>query len=420
MISTCLFLCVLYASVASLFIWFMDTAYTLIKELESQGDALREAAQGELLGLYLHIPFCIDRCSYCSFVSTRDDSLRPSVLERLRQDIRAWGDDLDHPLVDTLYLGGGTPSVLTVGELSALTEEVRKAFHLSSLHEATLEANPGTVDLAWMQVARSLGWDRISLGVQTLDDDLLRRLGRIHDAEEGLSALKQAREAGFQRISADLLIGIPNQDLSRVLSDARQLVAAGASHLSIYMLDFDKACPLKALVESGRLALPSEDEVAETFEALQEELPNLGLAAYEISNYARPGQASIHNTRYWERRPYLGLGPSSASHLGPWRWTESGDIPAWIEGTGAREIHELDPAEALAEIPLLGLRMLCGIDWEDLRSKAASLNLLPLVDAWELELESCIQHGLLTREGSNLRFSRKGLLLSNTVLEVFV
>lgn len=350
----------------------------------------------------------------------RDDSLRPAVLERLKRELSTWGHDLAHPRVDTLYLGGGTPSVLTLGELSALTENVRQAFDLSALQEATLEANPGTVDVAWMQGARTLGWDRISLGIQTLDDQLLRRLGRVHDAMEGLRALADAHQAGFQRISVDLMIGIPGQDLSRVLSDARRLVTAGANHLSIYMLDIDKTSPLMAQVEAGQLALPSEEAVADAFEALQEELPALGFRAYEISNHAQPGQESLHNTRYWERRPYLGLGPSAASQLGSWRWTECSDIHAWTIGTGPGEIQALTAAEALAEIPLLGLRMLQGIDWKALEARAEKLELLALVNSWERELEPFLQQGLLTRTGDRLCFSRRGLLLSNAVFEVFV
>ena len=392
----------------------------LIPELGPHLGSLREAAQAEPLGLYLHIPFCIDRCSYCSFVSTRDKTLRPSLLARLGEDLLDWGETLGHPAVDTLYLGGGTPSLLTAEELAALTARVQKSFNLGSLLEATLEANPGTVDLAWLQSARSLGWDRISLGIQTLDDALLRRLGRIHDAEEGLLALQLACAAGFRRISADLLLGIPGQDLARVLADARRLVAAGASHLSIYMLDLDKACPLKRQVDAGALALPSEDEVAETYEALQEALPDLGLTAYEISNYAAAGELSRHNTRYWERRPYLGLGPSAASQLGRWRWTESNDVTAWTLDQGQSEFQELDPASDLAEIPLLGLRMLRGVDWQRLRSRAAIAGLLPLVQQWESHLEPFFRHGLLEREDAILRFTRKGLLLSNAVLEVFV
>lgn len=383
-------------------------------------DALREAAGREPLGLYLHVPFCRDKCSYCSFVSTRDDSSRTAVLARLAGELEDWGERLGHPAVDTLYLGGGTPSLLTVGELAALTEAVHRAFDAAGLLEATLEANPGTIAPGWLSAARRMGWDRISLGVQTLDDGLLRRLGRVHDAREGLAALRQAREAGFERASADLLLGIPGQDLSRVPDDAAALVAAGANHLSIYLLDLDKPCFLKAQVDRGELALPPEDDLVDAFEALQAALPGRGLFPYEISNYAAPGEASRHNTRYWERRPYLGLGPSAASHLGRWRWTECESIPAWLAGAGPAERQELDPAAELAEIPLLGLRMLRGMDWPALRIRAEAEGLLGLVDQWEAGMAPFFRHGLLDREGPMLRFTRKGLLLSNAVLELFV
>jgi oxygen-independent coproporphyrinogen III oxidase len=384
------------------------------------GEALRSIARTEPLGLYIHLPFCIDRCTYCSFTTTCDHTLLPAVLTRLGLDMTRWGQSLDRPQVDTLYLGGGTPSILPLGELSALQSRIRTCFDLGPLQEATIEANPGTVELAWMQGTRRMGWDRISLGVQTLDDKLLARLGRIHDAREGLAALKMACDAGFERISADLMIGIPGQDLARVISDARAIAKAGANHLSIYMLDLDKACPMKTEVEQGILQLPSDEEVAESFEVLQEELPNLGFLAYEISNYAQRGHESIHNTRYWERRPYLGLGPSAASHLEPWRWTESADIQAWSASAGMREVQWLEPSECLAEIPLLGLRMLRGIDWDGLRAHAETLGLLKTVSGWEDDLAPFLQHGLLVREGPILRFSRKGLLLSNQVLQIFV
>ncbi len=380
---------------------------------------LREAAAREPLGLYLHVPFCRDRCTYCSFVTTRDESLKEAVLARLERDVRDWGGRLGRPTVDTLYLGGGTPSLLTASELARLTGAAREAFDLR-LAEATLEANPGTLDLPWLEAARALGWDRVSFGVQALDDVLLERLGRIHDAAAALEALEWARRAGFARVSADLMVGIPGQRLDRVLEDARTLVEAGASHLSIYLLDLDKACPLRGQVESGKLTLPTDDEVADVFEALQAALPPLGLEAYEVSNYARPGQASIHNTRYWERRPYLGLGPSAASQMGDWRWTETGVITAWAEDRGEPQVQELDAAEALAEIPLLGLRMHRGVHWGDLRARAAALNLTPLAEAWEAQLEPFVKGGILLREGEILRFSTRGMLVSNGVLEIFV
>jgi oxygen-independent coproporphyrinogen-3 oxidase len=392
----------------------------LVPELAPHLLALRAAARAEPLGLYLHWPFCRDRCTYCSFVATRDPDLGPAVLARLLEHLEGWGAALDRPAVDTLYLGGGTPSLLAAGDLARLTGAAARAFDLGPLVEATLEANPGTVGPEWLASARDLGWDRISLGVQTLDDQLLARLGRIHDARAALQALAWARQAGFERVSADLMVGIPGQALDRVLADARTLVAAGAGHLSIYLLDLDKACPLRAQVESGRLALPGEDEVADVFEALQAELPRLGLAPYEISNYAAAGQESRHNGRYWERRPYLGLGPSAASQLGDWRWTESGVLHAWAEGRGRAEVQELDAAQALAEIPLLGLRRHRGVDWDRLRARAGALNLVPLVDAWEAQLAPFLGHGLLVREGPSLRLTGRGMLVSNGILQTFV
>ena len=381
---------------------------------------LRQAASQGPLGLYLHIPFCRDRCTYCSFVSTREEGVEEAVLMRLGADLQEWGEALHHPEIDTLYLGGGTPSLLAPEELATLVQSAREAFDFSPLREATLEANPGTIDQAWLDAVRRLGFDRLSLGIQTLDNGLLERLGRIHDAAEGLRALLMAQAAGFRRLSADLMVGIPGQDLKRVISDARTLVEAGATHLSVYMLDLDKSCPLSNRIKRGELRLPSDDEVADLFEALQEELPRLGLDPYEISNYARPGEHSIHNTRYWERRPYLGLGPSAASHLDRWRWTEGGVIPAWIEGRGKAEVQELDAIADLAEIPLLGLRMHRGVDWEDIKARAAMLDLRHLVDAWEMALEPFLEHGLLEQEGPILRFTNRGMLLSNMVLEIFV
>ena len=381
---------------------------------------LRTAAQAEPLGLYLHVPFCVDRCTYCSFTTTRDRTLQTATVQRLLADVAAWGEALGHPAVDTLYLGGGTPSLLSQAELTALTAALGAAFDLSPLVEATLEANPGTVDLGWLQAARSQGWDRISLGVQALDDELLARLGRIHSATEALAALDLARQAGFQRRSADLMVGIPGQSLAKVLEDARTLVDTGLDHLSVYLLDLDKACPLRAEIAAGRLTLPSEDAVADAFESLQVELPTLGLAPYEISNYARPGGMAIHNTRYWERRPYLGLGPAAASHLGELRWTESSVIPAWVEGRGAVDLQDLDPAEALAEVPLLGLRMHRGIAWDQLRAQGAALNLSPLVDAWETRLKALAQEGLVAWDGDQVRLTARGMLMSNGILELFV
>lgn len=392
----------------------------LPRALQPHRAQLRAAAHSEPLGIYLHIPFCKDRCTYCSFVTTRDGQLQGDVVARLVAELHTWGEALGRPAVDTLYLGGGTPSLLTPAELEALTRALQVAFDLTPLAEATLEANPGTVDLAWLSRARSLGWDRVSVGVQTLDEGLLGRLGRIHGAAQALEALDLCAQAGFARRSADLMVGIPGQDLAQVLGDASRLLGTGVDHLSIYLLDLDKACPLKAEVEAGRLQLPGEEEVADVFEALQVALPQAGLLPYEISNYGRPGAESRHNLRYWQRRPYLGLGVSAASQLGTFRWTETPVLPAWLEGRGELELTDLDAAEALAEIPLLGLRMHEGVDWADLRRQGEARNLRPLVDSWEDSLRTFATQGLVVFEGARLRLTDRGRLLSNGIFQLFV
>ena len=216
------------------------------------------------------------------------------------------------------------------------------------------------------------------------------------------------------------MVGIPGQRLSKVLEDARTLAGTGLEHLSLYLLDLDKACPLKAEVEAGRLALPSEDEVADTFEALQDLLPELGLAPYEISNYARPGAESRHNLRYWERRPYLGLGPSAASQMADLRWTEPGSPSAWLAGQGTSDLQVLATAEILAEIPLLGLRLHRGLDWAALRIQARAAGLDARVAGWEARLRALAGAGLAAWEGDRVRLTPRGMLVSNGILGLFV
>jgi oxygen-independent coproporphyrinogen-3 oxidase len=310
--------------------------------------------------------------------------------------------------------------VLDLTEIAGLTQAIDSSFDASNRIESTIEANPGTVDMAWLRGARNLGFNRISLGIQTLDDELLRRLGRIHSSQEALEVLRVAQEAGFERISADLMLGISGQRTSRVMEDARVLADKGVEHLSIYMLDLDKDCPLKRDLEAGRMTLPAEDEVADAFETLQQNLPGLGLHAYEISNFARPGCEAKHNLRYWERRPYLGLGPSAASHLSRWRWSECEDIEAWSLGQVPLQMQELSSAEELAEIPLLGLRMRQGVDWDEVRKRASLSGLGPLVDSWKKALDQFCKQGLLKQDGNRYSLTSKGMLLSNEVMELFV
>jgi oxygen-independent coproporphyrinogen-3 oxidase len=228
------------------------------------------------------------------------------------------------------------------------------------------------------------------------------------------------REAGFSRISADLLLGIPGQFLSGVLNDAKCLIKAGIEHLSIYLLDIDKDCPLKARLDSGSCELPEDGLVADTYLALLDQLSNLGFSQYEISNCSKTGRHSIHNVRYWRRRPYLGCGPSAASNIGNLRWTQAESLEEWLDGAIEPEFQLLADEEALAEIPLLGLRMRDGVDWRFLSELAGNLGLCGMVHNWEAKLGPFLERGLLIREGDKIRLTREGMLVGNQIFSIFL
>jgi oxygen-independent coproporphyrinogen-3 oxidase len=310
--------------------------------------------------------------------------------------------------------------MLSKRSLQLISQIIHSEFNTASLLEATLEANPNTVSPGWLETAKQCGWNRISIGVQSLDDAFLQNLGRVHNAAQCLSSIRMCKNAGIGRISADLLLGAPGQQVGRVLDDAYRLAEAGVEHLSIYMLDLDKHCPLKFQVDAGLLELPSDDQIARAYQKLQEGLPRIGIDPYEICNYSRPGCRSIHNTRYWQRRPYLGIGPGAASNVGNLRWTENENINEWVNGHGGPEIQSLTPSESLAEIPLLGLRMHDGVNWQALQCLAESQGLSRLVQDWEKSLTPFIDSGLLQREGENMRLTHKGMIVSNQILMVFI
>jgi oxygen-independent coproporphyrinogen-3 oxidase len=322
--------------------------------------------------------------------------------------------------LDSIYLGGGTPSVLSLQSLQQISQAIHIAFDVTSLLEATLEANPGTLSPSWLKTARGAGWDRISLGIQTLDNDLLSSLGRIHSAKQAIAAVKMCGDIGFKRINADLLIGVPGQRLEYVLRDATRLIEAGTEHLSIYLLDIDKPCQMKSQIENGLLELPTDDQIADIYQALQKHLLRLGFISYEISNYSRPGRHSVHNVRYWQRRPYIGIGPSAASNIDNVRWTENEDIPQWINNLGEPEIQLLSQEESLAEIPLLALRMRDGINWRILRELAEAKGLIALIQNWENELLPFIKGGFVRKDGECLHLTSEGVLVSNRIFQIFV
>lgn len=318
--------------------------------------------------VYLHVPFCPHVCPYCDFHKMRrDESLVAAYLDRLEGEIRAAGERWGGRL-DTLYLGGGTPSHLSDAELERVFAALDEAFGLPARLETTLEADPATFDRARLERFRALGVSRLSIGLQSGHDPVLRFLGRVHDARQGLEAVRSAQEAGFE-VSADLITAVPGQD---AVADLRRVAEIGVGHISVYTLTIEPYTPFAL-----RRIEVDEDRAAEDFESASDVLAGYGYHRYEVSNHALPGRESVHNQVYWHGATFLGLGPSAAGYL-PANGDGSADlgvrvanppIKAWLR-RDPPERRPLEPRDFVLERLMTGLRTTRGVDLSELEARS--------------------------------------------------
>ena len=275
----------------------------------------------ESIALYLHIPFCRTKCPYCDFNTYAGiQSLLPSYLEALQTEVSLWGQGLEAPEVGSVFLGGGTPSLLEPGQMDRLLGAIRDAFRLREDAEVTAEVNPDDVTVARIQGFFSSGVNRVSMGVQSLDRGLLEVLGRRHDDKGAVRAFRAIREAGCSNINVDLMYGLPHQTLEQWDSTVQGVLDLGPDHISAYCLTLEEGTPLERRVRLGLLPEPDPDLAAEMYASAEERLSSDGYACYEISNWARPGRECRHNLVYWRNQPYLGVGPGAHSYLGGLRF----------------------------------------------------------------------------------------------------
>jgi putative oxygen-independent coproporphyrinogen III oxidase len=330
-------------------------------------------------GLYLHIPYCLSKCHYCDFFST-DRAPVPLadyvelLLEQLRRSATA---DIIAGPVQTLFFGGGTPSLLSPAQVGGILDVVSEFYGLAAQSEISLEANPGTVDQATLAGYRAAGVNRISLGLQSFSTSALALLGRRHVADEGRQAVVWARAAGFENIACDLMFGLPGQTAGQLDEELESLLALGAEHLSCYGLTVEERTPLAAMCRRGEVVLPDEERFADLYRQVDQRLTAAGYGHYEISNFARPGRECRHNLGYWQRRPYLGVG-AGAHSFDARGWGERWAVPDDLERYRARLTAGLEPAEflealsrrqAMGETLYLGLRTACGVSDRSFRER---------------------------------------------------
>ena len=359
-------------------------------------------------GLYMHVPFCPTRCIYCDFYSQSDSSLQDSFVAALCRELAIYHDQEPWAASPrTVYLGGGTPSSLPLPLLEQLMHQVRSLWSLDETIEITLEANPEDVSPEWAYGVAQLGFTRISLGVQSWSDETLRFLHRRHSAAQAERAISYIRQAGITNVSIDLIFALPegyDRDWEESLAHA---LALPVTHLSAYGLTYERGTRLDRLRERGAVTPTSEETYVAQYYALVAACREAGFTHYELSNWARPGFESQHNSAYWDGTPYLGLGPSAHSYTAGHRWWNVSDIHLYIESLlqGALPIAEeewLSPTELYEECVMLGLRTSQGIDLH--RSELREAPLLERATPW-------LEQGLLTQTADDhLRLTHDGLI----------
>ncbi len=407
------------------------------------------STSGEGISLYVHVPFCLSKCPYCDFNTYQGiESQFGDFLDAVIQEITAWSVALGRPTANTIFLGGGTPSYLPDGDVARILDTVARCFSVRSDAETTAECNPNDLTPSKCADLRAAGINRVSIGVQSMDNDLLAMLGRRHDAAEAAEALERCRRAGFDNVSLDLMYGLPQQSLSQWEDTLRRVIALAPEHLSLYSLTLEEGTPLRRWVQQGRLPEPDSDLAADMYDHARAALAGAGYHHYEISNWSRSGCQSEHNLTYWRNLQWLGVGPGAHSSLrvgeagsacrfwtvrsprdyarlaGEWA-ASAARAGAWPEVTADRiaavptvdgsEVS--DEATTAAETMFLGLRLLDGMD-----VAAASARVgIDLVARYERELAELTAEGLLAwNEDDRLRLAEEAYLVANQVFTRFL
>lgn len=376
-----------------------------------------------MLGLYVHIPFCSAICNYCNFNrGLYDEALKTRYVEALRQEIVT--PDLKvgpTGVADTIFFGGGTPSLLEPEEVGAIIQSVRDRVSLAADAEITLETNPETVDRGKLERFRAAGVNRLSFGVQSFQDDELKRLGRIHSADRARAAIREARAAGFDNVSLDLMMWLPGQSVGAWLANVDTLIEADPDHASLYLLELYPNAPLKEEMARAGWSLAPDDDAAEMYLTAMERLERAGLEQYEISNVAKPGRASRHNVKYWTDGEWLAFGCGAHATRNGVRWKNVAGTEDYIRrvmsgGDPVSERRTLSADERLQEALFTGLRLADGIDIDAIGRRYR-------VDIWARYGEALapfVQEKWLVRDGPRLRLTRQGMLMANEVMAVFV
>ena len=372
------------------------------------------------LGIYVHIPFCKKKCAYCDFISFENKlDLEEKYIGALKKEI----DGIkiaDEYIVTTIYIGGGTPSIINPAYIGEILNCIKNKFQLLN-PEITMEVNPGTVTREKLEKLYNLGVNRLSIGLQSVSNQLLKLIGRIHAYEQFLDSYNLAREIGFKNINIDLMIGLPTQDLEDIEDSLDKVISLNPEHISVYSLILEEGTILKKKVDNGELALPPETIERKMYWKVKERLEEAGYIHYEISNFAKKGYESKHNLNCWNQKEYIGFGLAAHSYLENKRYSNIENLEEYIEGIennkDIKTVHEEQTEESkMKEYMLLGLRKIEGVNISQFKTKFVHNP----VYVYRNELNKLVKEELLEVEDDNIKLTNKGIDLANIVWEEFV
>lgn len=390
------------------------------------------------LAIYIHIPFCKRKCVYCDFNTfARIERLMPPMADALSAELTAWGAALKRPRVGSVFWGGGTPSYLPPRHIEAIWRALAAAFELNPDAEITIEVNPDDVTPQRAAAWRALGFNRLSMGVQALDDALLRQMSRRHSVAQARKALTTVKAAGFKNYSFDLIYGWPKQTLAQWQTTLARALEFEPRHISLYSLQVEPTTPLSALIDAGDLPPPNDDLMADMYNAADETLERNGLPNYEISNWAQVGFECRHNLTYWRCGAYIGVGAGAHSSYGGVRFANIKPPTEYIKRAQAlaatqtkptldsllngalietRTKHAQTPADQIAETIILGLRLKEGVNRAQFKQRFKR----ELQAVYGRQIKRCVKLGLMQADAAAIRLTRRGRLLSNEVFVQFL
>ena len=371
------------------------------------------------IGIYIHTPFCKRKCAYCDFISfSRKQNLIFKYIESLEGEIKNCKLNKKEYMIETIYFGGGTPSFIESKYIVSIINLLKQEFIVSKNAEITIEVNPGTVNKEKLEEYIKNGINRISIGLQSTNNSLLKLIGRIHSYKEFLEAYNLSREAGFKNINVDLMIGLPTQNLQDIEKDLDRICILNPEHISVYSLIVEEGTKIEEKIKCGELYLPSEELERKMYWKVKEILQEKGYIHYEISNFARPSYESKHNLACWNQEEYIGFGLASHSYINGKRYSNTVDFKKYFESPEkSKIIHEEQDDEAkMKEYMLLGLRKIEGVKISKFKNKFVENPIYK----YRNELNKLSMQGLIEIEVDNIKLTNKGIDLANLVWEEFV